>query len=233
MLATTAEARPTTHNCRRAGGRLGPISDGCRQMRSSGEGGVAVRLRFVIRLDELHHDPPYVPSPTGGLRPPGRIAVWASTPRTAGTTGWASPPTPCPSARRPTFVERADCGATVVFTGVGAGPLRRPARRSVAGVRGLRRGGHPPAGGHRRRSAGPVAVDRAPGPAAPHGRAPAWARRRWWSAASAPHRAEAFDAARFCIDTLKATAPIWKRETWDGGEDWSNCAHPVEEVPSA
>jgi molybdopterin synthase catalytic subunit len=31
---------------------------------------------------------------------------------------------------------------------------------------------------------------------------------------SAPHRAEAFEAARFCIDTLKETAPIWKREHW-------------------
>jgi molybdopterin synthase catalytic subunit len=50
-------------------------------------------------------------------------------------------------------------------------------------------------------------------------------------AASAPHRAEAFDAARFCIDTLKATAPIWKREAWAGGEDWSTCAAPVAEVP--
>ena len=50
-------------------------------------------------------------------------------------------------------------------------------------------------------------------------------------AASAPHRDEAFDAARFCIDTLKATAPIWKREAWQGGEDWSACAHPVAEVP--
>ena len=48
--------------------------------------------------------------------------------------------------------------------------------------------------------------------------------------ASAPHRAEAFDAARFCIDTLKATVPIWKRETWEGGSDWALCSHPVEEV---
>jgi molybdopterin synthase catalytic subunit len=48
--------------------------------------------------------------------------------------------------------------------------------------------------------------------------------------ASAPHRPEAFAAARWCIDTLKATVPIWKRETWDGGEDWSACAHPVAEV---
>ncbi len=50
-------------------------------------------------------------------------------------------------------------------------------------------------------------------------------------AASAPHRDEAFEAARFCIDTLKATAPIWKREAWEGGEDWSTCAHPVADVP--
>src|SRR5207302_1468436 len=50
--------------------------------------------------------------------------------------------------------------------------------------------------------------------------------------ASAPHRAESFAAARFCIDTLKATVPIWKRETWEGGVDWSSCAHPIAEVRS-
>ena len=38
--------------------------------------------------------------------------------------------------------------------------------------------------------------------------------------ASAPHRSAAFEAARFAIDALKATVPIWKRETWDGGESW-------------
>jgi molybdopterin synthase catalytic subunit len=51
-------------------------------------------------------------------------------------------------------------------------------------------------------------------------------------AVSAPHRAEAFEAARFCIDTLKATAPIWKKETWDGGEDWSPCATELPAAPS-
>lgn len=45
--------------------------------------------------------------------------------------------------------------------------------------------------------------------------------------ASAPHRAEAFDAARFAIDTLKETVPIWKREHWAGGSDWAECSHPV------
>ena len=37
---------------------------------------------------------------------------------------------------------------------------------------------------------------------------------------SAPHRDEAFAAARFCIDALKATVPIWKREEWSGGTSW-------------
>jgi len=46
---------------------------------------------------------------------------------------------------------------------------------------------------------------------------------------STPHRAEAFAAAQFCIDTLKHTIPIWKRETWAGGSDWSECSHEVGE----
>ena len=48
-------------------------------------------------------------------------------------------------------------------------------------------------------------------------------------AVSAPHRPEAFAAARFCIDTVKATAPIWKRERWAGGESWGRCDHELVE----
>jgi molybdopterin synthase catalytic subunit len=44
-------------------------------------------------------------------------------------------------------------------------------------------------------------------------------------AASTAHRAEAFSATQFCIDSIKHTVPIWKRETWDGGSDWSICEH--------
>jgi molybdopterin synthase catalytic subunit len=44
-------------------------------------------------------------------------------------------------------------------------------------------------------------------------------------AASTPHRGEAFAAAQFCIDTLKHTVPIWKRETWAEGSDWTLCAN--------
>jgi MoaE-MoaD fusion protein len=36
-------------------------------------------------------------------------------------------------------------------------------------------------------------------------------------AASAPHRQEAFEGARFLLDQVKATAPIWKREHPDEG----------------
>ena len=43
-------------------------------------------------------------------------------------------------------------------------------------------------------------------------------------AVSSPHRAQAFEAARFLIDTLKETVPIWKKENWrDGTSEW---VHP-------
>ncbi len=43
-------------------------------------------------------------------------------------------------------------------------------------------------------------------------------------AVGSPHRAEAFEACRFAIDTLKTDAPIWKKEFWlDGVSSWVNC----------
>ena len=39
-------------------------------------------------------------------------------------------------------------------------------------------------------------------------------------AVAAPHRAAAFDACRFMIDTLKRTVPIWKKEAFEDGEVW-------------
>jgi molybdopterin synthase catalytic subunit len=39
-------------------------------------------------------------------------------------------------------------------------------------------------------------------------------------AAAAPHRAEAFEACRFAIDTLKQTVPIWKKEVATDGAWW-------------
>lgn len=41
-------------------------------------------------------------------------------------------------------------------------------------------------------------------------------------AVSAAHRAEAFEACRYIIDTLKQTVPIWKNEEFeDGSTEWS------------
>ncbi len=51
-------------------------------------------------------------------------------------------------------------------------------------------------------------------------------------AVSAPHRDHAFEAARFGIDTLKATVPIWKKEQWAGGESWGLEPQHIQEVPS-
>lgn len=44
-------------------------------------------------------------------------------------------------------------------------------------------------------------------------------------AVSAAHRAAAFDACRYIIDTLKETVPIWKKEIFEDGEVWV-AAHP-------
>ncbi len=49
-------------------------------------------------------------------------------------------------------------------------------------------------------------------------------------AVSSPHRGPAFEAARWAIDTVKESVPIWKHETWDGGSDWGTGAHAVTEV---
>lgn len=37
---------------------------------------------------------------------------------------------------------------------------------------------------------------------------------------ASPHRAEAFEACRYIIDTLKTTVPIWKKEVATNGETW-------------
>jgi molybdopterin synthase catalytic subunit len=48
-------------------------------------------------------------------------------------------------------------------------------------------------------------------------------------AVSSPHRAEAFEAGRWLIDTIKQVVPIWKKEVWsDGQTDW---VHPGLDAP--
>lgn len=40
-------------------------------------------------------------------------------------------------------------------------------------------------------------------------------------AVASAHRKDAFAAASFVIDELKSRAPIWKKEHWPGGAEWS------------
>lgn len=39
-------------------------------------------------------------------------------------------------------------------------------------------------------------------------------------AVSAPHRRDALAACKDAIDTLKRTVPLWKKEVYEGGEEW-------------
>jgi molybdopterin synthase catalytic subunit len=39
-------------------------------------------------------------------------------------------------------------------------------------------------------------------------------------AVSAPHRGDALAACKDAIDTLKDRVPLWKKEVYDGGEEW-------------
>ena len=50
-------------------------------------------------------------------------------------------------------------------------------------------------------------------------------------AVGCPHRAEAFAACQYAIDTLKHNAPIWKKEHWvDGSTSWVSIA-ACEQTP--
>lgn len=46
-------------------------------------------------------------------------------------------------------------------------------------------------------------------------------------AVSSAHRAAAFDASRFAIDTFKRTVPIWKQEYFRDGAVWADGEFPV------
>lgn len=47
------------------------------------------------------------------------------------------------------------------------------------------------------------------------------------------HRAAAFDACRWLIDTLKRTVPIWKKEHFEDGAVWADGEPFPEDIPTA
>jgi molybdopterin synthase catalytic subunit len=52
-------------------------------------------------------------------------------------------------------------------------------------------------------------------------------------AVSAAHRAPAFEACRFAIDTLKRTVPIWKKEYFADGAVWAEGEIPPAPIAAA
>lgn len=48
-------------------------------------------------------------------------------------------------------------------------------------------------------------------------------------AVASPHRAEAFAACHYAVDRIKEIVPIWKKEVFEGGEEWiEGCIPTVE-----
>ena len=39
-------------------------------------------------------------------------------------------------------------------------------------------------------------------------------------AVAAPHREEALEGCSYAIERIKQILPVWKKEVWDGGEEW-------------
>jgi molybdopterin synthase catalytic subunit len=141
-------------------------------------------------------------------------------------------PEPLPVDAASAWVVRPDCGATVTFTGTARdhaagrpgvhlleyeaydGPALARMEAVVAGLRG------------RWPEVGRAALLHRTGVVALGDAAVV-------VAVSAPHRGEAFDAARFAIDELKRSVPIWKRESWAGGESWGLEAQHLTDVGGA
>jgi molybdopterin synthase catalytic subunit len=147
----------------------------------------------------------------------------------SGEDWFALIPAALPVAEASAWVVRPDCGATVTFTGT--------ARDHAPGRPGVHRLEYEAYDGpavarlevliaevrHRWPTVGRVALLHRTG-VVDLGEAAVVV------AVSSPHRAEAFEAARFAIDELKRTVPIWKREAWDGGESWGLEAQHLTEV---
>lgn len=153
-----------------------------------------------------------------------------STPPPAGQEDWvALTESELPLERAADWVARPDCGAIVVFSGT-----VRDHAEGRPGVTELEYEAYSAQVEPRLLAISVEARKRWPGV----GRLALWHRTGTLKvgessvvvAASAAHRGEAFEAARYCIDTLKSSVPIWKRERWDGGDDWGRDAHDVLEV---
>jgi molybdopterin synthase catalytic subunit len=46
-------------------------------------------------------------------------------------------------------------------------------------------------------------------------------------AVSSGHRKEAFEACHFAVDRIKQIVPVWKKEVFEGGEEWIEGTRPA------
>jgi molybdopterin synthase catalytic subunit len=46
-------------------------------------------------------------------------------------------------------------------------------------------------------------------------------------AVSSGHRREAFEACHFAVDRIKQIVPVWKKEVFEGGEEWIEGTRPA------
>jgi len=133
---------------------------------------------------------------------------------------------PLPVAEIHDWAVRPDCGAVVVFTGTvrdhadgrdGVVALEyeaweEPAVDAFSRIAGEARRRHP--------ATGRIAIVHRTGTLALSEAAVV-------VAVSAPHRADAFDAARWIMDAVKSSAPVWKKEHWSGGSEWGTGARDI------
>lgn len=160
------------------------------------------------------------PSTFGTPVPPGAEAWVALTER----------PLPCAQAQE--WVVHPECGAVATFTGI--------VRNHNNGREGITHIDYESYPGHAERVLGDIAA----------------LCREYWPAVrriavlhrtgrvltgqasviccvSAPHRHEAIEAMTFCIDVLKASAPLWKTEHARGGTAWPDNGTPIRSVRDA
>ena len=174
--------------------RLGPLA------------GLPERARFVTALDReyVEEDEPLSAGAELALVPP--VSGGAATDQAVRKVALTEKPIDVEAARL--LVGDPRCGATVVFTGTTreVPSLEYEAYEEMA-VKTMARLADEAV---RRHGLVAVAVEHRTG-------AVALGEPSIVVAASAPHRQEAFDGARFLLDEVKANAPIWKREHPDEG----------------
>jgi molybdopterin synthase catalytic subunit len=148
---------------------------------------------------------------------------------TAASTGndrFGVTPDPIPVAEIHDWAVRADCGAVVLFTGTvrdhaegrdGVTALEYEAWEGPA-VDAFSRIAEEAR--RRRPDTGRIAIVHRTGTLALSEAAVV-------VAVSAPHRAGAFETARWIMDAVKSSAPVWKKEHWGGGSEWGTGARDI------